>query len=371
MTLTGQRDLARYAVDAIPGAPSAEFTVAPTDSDEVAAILSLASSVGLSVLVWGGGSHQGYGYRVDPDIVLTTQRLEGVVAWEPDDMTVVVAGGTRVDHLEQVLAERGQSAVLLEGDGPATVGGVVAAGISGWRRGRYGPVRDRLLEVSLVTGDGRLVRAGGRVVKNVTGFDLCRLSTGSFGRLGVIVEVCLKLWPQGRAAATVRVDSAEDALAQAHRPLAVVEEDGTATCYLQGTQGEVDSQVAALGGDHRSGLEWPERLALPVTWSLRVPPASTRPAVEMVPPGWRYQAQFGVGEVALGSETPDLEAAAGIRRWAESLGGALVLSNGPPALYDDIDPWGTPPPAADVQRRLVERFDPERVLNPGRLPGRL
>ena len=82
-------------------------------------------------------------------------------------------------------AERGQSAVLLEEEGPATVGGVVAAGASGRGRSRYGPVRDRLLEVSLVTGDGRPVRAGGRVVKNVTGFDLCRLTAGSFGRLGV------------------------------------------------------------------------------------------------------------------------------------------------------------------------------------------
>ena len=77
MTLTGQRDLARHAVDPIPGAPFAEFTVAPTSVDEVASILSLASAHHLRVLVWGGGSHQGYGYRVDPDIVLTTQRLDG------------------------------------------------------------------------------------------------------------------------------------------------------------------------------------------------------------------------------------------------------------------------------------------------------
>ena len=130
VTLTGQRDLARYAVDPIPGAPFAEFTVAPTSVDEVASILSLASAHHLRVLVWGGGTHQGYGYRVDPDIVLTTQRLAAVVAWEPEDLTAVVAGGTRVDHLEQVLAERGQSAVLLEEEGPATVGGVVAAGAS-------------------------------------------------------------------------------------------------------------------------------------------------------------------------------------------------------------------------------------------------
>jgi hypothetical protein len=78
-----------------------------------------------------------------------------------------------------------------------------------------------------------------------------------------------------------------------------------------------------------------------------------------------------VGEIALGADQPDLDEARSLRTWAESLGGALVLSNGPPALYEEIDPWGTPPPAMDVQRRLVERFDPARALNPGRLPGRL
>ncbi|HEX2368536.1 MAG TPA: hypothetical protein VHM94_04805, partial [Acidimicrobiia bacterium] len=93
--------------------------------------------------------------------------------------------------------------------------------------------------------------------------------------------------------------------------------------------------------------------------------------VEKVPSGWRYQAQFGVGEITLGTERSGVEEARDLREWAESLGGAMVLSNGPASLYDEIDPWGTPPPAADIQRRLVERFDPERVLNPGRLPGRL
>ena len=235
MTLTTQRDLARHAVDAIPGAPPAEFTVAPTNADEVMSILSLASAHRLTVLV---------GWRHPPGIWISGRSRRrplhpaagGVVDWEPDDLTVVVAGGTRVDQLEHVLAERGQSAVLLEEEGPATVGGVVAAGASGWRRSRYGPVRDRLLEVSLVTGDGRPVRAGGRVVKNVTGFDLCRLTAGSFGRLGVVVEVCLKLWPTGgprrRCGST-----AEDALARAHRPLAVIEENGPATSLPPGHSG--------------------------------------------------------------------------------------------------------------------------------------
>ncbi|NIR39303.1 MAG: FAD-binding protein, partial [Gemmatimonadetes bacterium] len=92
-----------------------------------------------------------------------------VVDWQPDDLTVVVEAGVTVGTLESMLAERGQTALLPEWGPEATVGGVVAAGISGYRRARLGPTRDRVLEVTIVTGDGRVVRGGGRVVKNVSG----------------------------------------------------------------------------------------------------------------------------------------------------------------------------------------------------------
>ena len=244
----------------------------------------------------------------------------------------------------------------------------MAAGISGWRRARYGPTRERLLEVSLVTGDGRLVRGGGRVVKNVTGFDLPRLTVGSFGSLGVIVQVCLKLWPLPSSRATVAVGDGDAALAAAYRPQAVVESDGSTRVFLGGTPQEIEGQATAIGGHSVDGWDWPERPVGDVRWSLRVPPAQLRTAINEVRSSYSYQAALGVGESYLTGPEQDV---GHLRSWVESLGGALVLVDGPPELYDRIDPWGTPPRSLPLQKSIVQRFDPVRILNPGRLPGGL
>ncbi len=366
-----RRALASLVAEDVEGAPDAELVVAPSTLDEAAAVLDLASEHRLPVLVWGGGTHQGYGARVEADLVLATERLDAVSDWEPDDLTLVAEAGARVDEVEAMLAEGGQTAVLPERAGAATVGGVVAAGVSGWRRYRYGPTRDRMLEVTLVTGDGRVVRGGGRVVKNVTGYDLPRLAAGSFGALGLIGRVCLKLWPLPAAAGTVTVADAEMALATAYRPLAVIATREAAKVYLAGTPEEVQAQAAELGGELEEGLHWPEDLAGEVQLSLRVPPATVSEAVAQLPNDWSYQAAYGVGEVRVGADAPDAEEAAGLRRWAEERGGALVVTQAPPSFYASFDPWGTAPDGLELQRRMVARFDPLRVVNPGRLPGGL
>ncbi len=365
----------RSALDRLPaqtapveGAPNADVTVAPASFDEVGVILDTASEHHLRTLIWGGGTHQGYGGRLDPVVVLSTAGLNQMVDFQPEDLTVTVEAGVRVSDLEDRLAEQGLTAALPETPGNATVGGVVSAGISGWRRARYGPTRERLLEVNLVTGDGRQVRGGGRVVKNVTGFDLPRLATGSFGSLGVIVQVCLKLWPLPSARANVTVADGDTALAAAYRPQAVIESDGTAKVYLGGTPEEVEGQSTALGADPVEGWDWPEHLSGEVQWSLRVPPALLRTAIKEVRGTYSYQAALGVGEVWMAGGDGDFQT---LRTWAESVGGALVLVDGPPGLYERIDPWGTPPPSLSIQNRIVQRFDPVRILNPGRLPGGL
>lgn len=364
------KELAGLVSADVQGAPEADLTVAPATLEEAARLLDLASEHGVSVLVWGAGTHQGYGGRVHADVVLATHRLDRIVDWQPDDMTVTVEAGVRVGDLEERLAERGQTAVLPEDAPEATVGGVVAAGVSGWRRARFGPTRDRMLEVELVTGDGRRVRAGGRVVKNVTGYDLPRLASGSFGSLGLIGRMCLKLWPAGIEQASCLVDSAEAALAIAYRPLAVLEVDGVARCYLAGTGEEVEGQLAALGADPEPGLTWPAALADPVVLVVRVPPSYVRAALDRAPAGWRHQAAFGVGEVRLGAAAFEEAAALELREWAESRGGNLVVARAPDDVYEHFDPWGALPPGTlRLQERIVARFDPVRVVNPGRLPG--
>lgn len=367
-SVRGSLDSLPAQLDSIEGCPAADAFVAPTTFEEVASVLDTASEHHWRTLIWGGGTHQGYGARIDPIVVLSTSNLNKTVDFQPEDLTVTVEAGVLVADLEAKLADHGLTAALPEHPGNATLGGVIAAGISGWRRARYGPTRERVLEVTLVTGDARQVRGGGRVVKNVTGFDLPRLATGSFGSLGVIVQVCLKLWPLPAARAMVTVADGDAALAAAYRPQAVVESDGEASVYLGGTPEELESQAAVIGGPPVEGWVWPEHLDGEVQWSLRVPPSHQRTAITEIRDKYSYQASLGVGEVRLaGAERDVLD----LRRWAESLGGALVLVDGPPELYEQLDPWGTPPDTLSIQRSIVQRFDPVRILNPGRLPGGL
>lgn len=336
----------------------------PASVGELSALLAEATAKHRRVLVWGGGTHQGMGYRVDPDLVLFTDRLDAWIDWEPDDLTVVVEAGVKVDELEKRLAARGQSAMLAEVAGTGTVGGAVAAGISGYRRARFGPIRDRLLEVVVVTGDGRVVRGGGRVVKNVTGYDIPRLAVGSFGSLGVIVSVCFKLWPLPPATATVTLE--EPAPVDLYRPLAVLSDGHTSTVYLAGTEAEVDDLTSRLGGAVAAGLHWPQLPEHDWTWSLRVPPAAAEELLRRIPGEAEFIHQVGIGEIAL--STPSADGMADLRVEAEAAGGALIVVDGPD---DEFEPWGTPPPSLHLQRQVIAAFDPARVVNPGRLPGRL
>jgi glycolate oxidase FAD binding subunit len=351
------------------GVPDDAVLVAPSTIEEAAEILLTASEHGVTVCPWGGGTHQGLGGAPAADLILSTTRLDRMVDWQPDDLTVTVEAGMKVADLEGALADRGQSAILPEIPGAATVGGVVAAGVSGWRRARYGPTRERILEVDLVTGDGRHIRAGARVVKNVTGFDLSRLTVGSLGRLGLIARVCLKLWPVPSTRATVEVADGDAALARAYRPTAVVETNGTTRVFLGGTEAEVTDQSQSLGGESLPGWQWVPEPVDEIRWSIRVPPARVRAAIERLPRDWGYQAGLGVGEIRAASATS--EGAEDLRMWAESVGGNLVIVDGPDTVYRQLGAWGTAPPGIEIQRRIVERFDPDGVMNPGRLPGGL
>ena len=359
-------------VEASDGMPDVGLVLAPTTDVEAAEVLDAASEHRLPALLWGGGSHQGYGAQVDPAIVMSTERMNRIVEWSAADLTVVVEAGVAVTDLAAHIMEQGQTAVLPERPGAATVGGAIAAAQSGWGRLRYGPIRDRMLEVVLATGDGRVVRGGAPLVKNVTGYDLPRLVTGSFGALGLLCRVALKLWPVGQRAATVTVEDAEQALATAYRPLAVIEENGAARVYLTGTPAEVEAQTADLGGATVDRLDWPESLTGETVLVMRLPAALTRAAVDRVPVGWSYQAAFGVGEVRLaGSDEDAVSILEALRSWAAGVGGAAVVERAPDALYREIDPWGPPGPSLGLQRRVKAAFDPLGICNPGRLPGNL
>ena len=349
--------------------PPAEIAVAPTTLEEASQALRTATEQRMKVLIWGGGNHQGYGHRVHPDMVLITTSLNRVEVWEPEDLTIVAGAGARISQVEEMLAEMRQTTLLPHSSPTATIGGALAAGLSSYKRFRYGPSRDRVLETTVVTGDGRIVRSGGRVVKNVTGYDIPRMTVGALGRLGLIGSVCLKLMPTPAAAVTVSVEDPAAALAALYRPLAVLSTPSGHSAFLWGTQAEVESQAGRLGGEMRSGHAWPQMPSRLVSWSLRLPPSRLSEGLGRLPEGWDYVAQQGVGIAECAADQADIGAANELREWAESVGGALVLTNGPETLYERIDPWGTPPAGLDYQRRLVSGFDPYRVLNAGRLPG--
>lgn len=345
-------------------APGAATHHAPRDVAGMAELFRELDAERTSTIVVGGGTHLGIGNPVLAEASVSTEHLGSIIDHQPEDLTLTVEAGVTLGEIETLLGPHGQTAALPENQPAATVGGVVAAGVSGFRRNRFGPTRDRVLEVTVVTGDGRVVTGGARVVKNVSGYDLPRLVTGSFGALGVIVSVCLKLWPEPEARATVRLDAVTDA-DHLHRPIAVLETEEGAWVYLQGPASEVAS-AATVGVVQADDFTWPG-FDGPGTAEMRVPPALVGQAVEQldVP----FIAQHGVGVVAVGSEDP--EVLLPLRAWCESVGGSLVVTSrsGPVDSPPRIDPWGTPPPAISLQRRLIAGFDPHRVINRGRLPG--
>ncbi len=295
---------------------------------------------------------------------MSTSLIAEIEVWEPDDLTVVAGAGVQVAELERVLSGKDQTAVLPELPGPSTLGGVLATGRSSLRRGRLLGTRERVLEITAVTGDGRVVRSGGRVVKNVSGYDLHRAHVGAMGSLGVIVTVCLKLWPTPSSGVTIRLKDVSAAQA-IQRPLAVLETREGVDLFLWGTEAETTDAASRVDGDAQPGLHWPDDPMGAFRWSLRVAPALTAEAVSRVG-AWRFLAVHGIGEVRLASDTT--EGAQDLRKWAESTGGSLVLVHHP-GDSPPMDPWGTSPDTIAIHRRLVGEFDPARIINPNRLPG--
>ena len=341
-------------------------TLTPDSIDDLATLYRDLDAAGTTTMVLGGGTHLGIGHPVYPQAVVSTEKLKTVIDHQPEDLTLTVEAGVTLGEIEDLLAPHRQSAVLPETNRDATIGGVVAAGISGDRRSRFGPTRDRLLEVTVVTGDGRLVTGGARVVKNVSGYDLPRLACGAFGSVGVIASVCLKLWPDPEARAMISLDdpSAADGL---HRPLAVLETRRGVRAYVQGPAAEVDA-ASSIGVVESDEFVWPA-FGRPGSAELRVPSSLTGEAVSRLPSDVAFVAQHGVGMVAVASEDSDLLTE--LRTWCESVGGALVVTSRSGEDVGSFDPWGTPPAAIALQRRLIAGFDPRRIINRGRLPGRI
>ncbi|HZD18411.1 MAG TPA: FAD-binding protein [Actinomycetota bacterium] len=324
-----------------------------------------ANAEGHRLLVVGGRRHIDKGNPSEVDAELWTTQLDRVIAYDPAEMVAVVEAGMRVGELQRALAEGGQEWPV---DAPddATVGGVIAAAPSSPRRLKVGAVRDTVLETEVVTGDGRLVRSGARTVKQVTGYQIHRLVTGSLGTLGVIVQVALKVRPLPEVRRTLRLEGnlelARTILGSVPAAAGVLVTPDGVHVRLEGWRGEVEEQHAATDAvarpvetvdDAPFPLErsWEER---PVVVEAAVPPSR----LGSLEAGEASGALAGVGILWAGlGGAEQLEA---LRSAVHAAGGIAPVVRGAGGLGDD------PLPAPEVQGRLKHAFDPNGVLAPGR-----
>jgi glycolate oxidase FAD binding subunit len=362
----------------------------------MASALAGAGAAGQTVRVRGGGTKDHLGDLRATDIVISTAGLAGVVDHVPADLTVTFAAGTRMSDAQRALGERGQFLPL---DPPhvaagATIGGIVAANSNGFGRLRYGGVRDLLIGAAIALADGTVARSGGRVVKNVSGYDLNKLFTGSLGTLGVIVEATFKILPvpPARSATVVRDISAADAFARADaivrtslRPSALVVHQTRELVELivaaQGDRPAVERTMRDAGGertDDPDSLLGPlrelpgtategllVRAALPLGAQRAF--AETARAVEGFT---RLVADAGSGIVRVhltGEDDVITGSADALVAAAHVVGGGARVERRAPRLTERLSAWaGSEPSGLFLMRRVKEAFDPSSILEPGR-----
>jgi glycolate oxidase FAD binding subunit len=385
----------------------------PRSVDEVVAVVTAAAAHGLAVVARGAGTKLAWGSPPAAcDLVVDLRRLDRVVDHAAGDMVVQVEAGVPLRRLASVVAQAGQQLAL---DLPAydggaalaagTVGGAVAVGWSGPRRLRYGRLRDLLLGVTIVRADGVVASAGGRVVKNVAGYDLGKLVTGSYGTLGLVVAATLRLHPLPAAAtwAAVTVPDPQTGYARAAAvldsqlaPTAVeVDRPGagepvTVAALLEGTPDGVPPRAEAaaglLGGAVLAGAPawagcWPGTPQGTLV-ELTVPPARLVQALDTVDDAARatglaapVRGSAGVAELRVGLPAGSAPASvagfvSALRAGLATCDGSVVVRHAPPPVRAVVDVWGPVDPGAlTLMRRVKDQFDPGHRLAPGRFVG--
>jgi glycolate oxidase FAD binding subunit len=331
-----------------------DLTVAP-DLDELRASVAAADTV----VPVGARTQWEVGGAAPAGLEVRAPR--GIVSYDPADLTVTVSAGTPADELAAVLGEAGQECALDPRDPQATVGGVLAVGLSGPRRLAYGPLRDRVLEVRFVTADGRLVRGGGPTVKNVTGYDLPRLLVGSFGTIGVLTQVILRCQPRPQTSVWAVTDGDPDEVRRrCFRPACVAWDGRRTRVLLEGHPADVIAQQEAAGLEPVDDApRWP---AGPHRARISVAAARVRAlgaALDSIG-SVRWIAEVGVGTVHVAADEPAALLAA--RGAAHDAGGWMLREAG------TVEPFGMTVPNVALMRRIREAFDPTGKMNRGRLP---
>ncbi|MGI8536644.1 MAG: FAD-binding oxidoreductase [Mycobacteriales bacterium] len=396
-------DLALATVERRPGGPAdtidgvaAREVVRPASVAEVADVLRAAAADGRTVVPVGSRSKTSWAAApTSCDVLLDTTGLDHIVEHVAGDLVVVAEAGVRLADLQLQLGGAGQQLGLDPPERGATLGGVVSANASGPRRLRYGTARDLLIGTTVVLADGTVASAGGKVVKNVAGYDLGKLYTGAHGSLGVVVSTTWRLHPVPPARRVVVLDLPEAAAAG---PLAVRLSRSTLTpsaVELLATAGgsgrlvvvfesitesvavQARSAVALLGDGAESDDLPPDFGQRPggaddVLLRLAYVPAALSAVLALLPDGAAVTASAGTG-VAYAA-LPATEAVAALPALRSALApydGSAVVLRAPDAVRDRLDHWGPVGDGIDLMRRVKERFDPERRMSPGRFVGGL
>ena len=403
------RRVARDGLSVEPDPATHAGTASPSTTQECAELLTSTSG---SVLVRGAGTKQGWAGRVeDPDLVLSTSRLTGVLTYDPADMTASCRAGTPLAELQDHLRGQGQWLALdpAGAERGATLGGLLATSDAGPTRTSRGSLRDLVIGVRLVLADGTVARSGGHVIKNVAGYDLAKLVLGSLGTLAVVTEVVVRLHPLPPASVTVAAPA--DARQATTAALAVmagpVEPAALEWVSPDGADGELlvrldgaeegcrvsarrTAELLAEQGlsatqldDAQHGAAWDRRTAasLGVQGETHLRVSGLPSAVVDVATALRDDAGaagVGVGVVStvcLGLATVSLSGepssvagvAARLREREEGRGASVLLLQRPDEVDALLEPLGQPPSTVALLRRVKERFDPDGRLAPGRM----
>jgi glycolate oxidase FAD binding subunit len=364
----------------------------PSSYEEFAAALRDCDGVARVV---GAGTKLGWGRPVPaPDLELSTSELDQIVEHNEGDLTAILQAGVPLARAQEKFAEANQMLALDPPDGGATIGGVVATGDSGPLRHRYGAARDLVLGVAVALPDGTVARAGGKVIKNVAGYDLAKLFAGSFGTLGAIVEVAVRLHPmrptasaEGHGEDPGAVARAASALAHSRleaQALDIAWRGGRGGVLVRFAGAEAKPQAEAARRElERAGLEssvmhddasaWEaQRAAQRGELVVRVATLQTRlgdvlRAAEKLGAGVVGRGALGICWVSLPADS----GADGVRALREELApSACVLLDAPEPVRAEVDPWGLQGSGAlDLMRRTKARFDPKGVCSPGVFAG--
>jgi glycolate oxidase FAD binding subunit len=380
----------------------------PATLDDASEAMRALAKDRLAVAFVGGGTNLALGAPpARLDAVLHTRRLARIREHAPSDQIVAAEGGMTLADLQRALAPHGQRLAI---DPPlpdrATLGGIVAANAFGPRRMRFGPIRDLVIGITVVRADGVVARGGGKVVKNVAGFDLPRLFCGSLGTLGLVAEVVFRLHPLPEASETAVFEGLSASDVQETMPvlrtLAVEPTAATALAtggtfrlairfegFAPGVRAQVERTLERAGGGERvAGAEeaalWAQHDAARAAGDVRAKatfaPAALVAALGALQPlraalregGLAVHPALGIALLSghLGDPAAAAAAVASARAALRPLAnGSLVLAAAPPELRARTDVWGPPPPGLEVMRRLKEQLDPERRLAPGRFVG--